>query len=131
MKKRFGVRKIKIGSYSRQGWLMSSRESFAVYDSMWKDVAHSRGCSIYENSGKRFMYVEHTMWNNRNFVQALADWLNENIGADVSKFADGWKAQIEVIQRDVGLPPADLSGYHVWCEKFSTGFRPVEKFQKV
>ncbi len=108
---------------------MSQRESFAVYDSMWKDVAKARGYCIWD--GKKFMYIEHTAWNNRDFVQALADWLNENIGADVSKFADGWKAQIEVIQRDVGLSPADLSGYHVWCEKFSTGFRPTKKFQKV
>lgn len=129
MKKRFSVRKIKIGSYSRQGWQMFCRESFVVYDSMWKDVAKANGYCICD--GKRFMYVEHTTWNNRDFVQALADWLNENVGADVSKFADGWKAHVEVIRRDVGLPPADLSGYHIWCNKFSTGFRPIKKFQKV
>lgn len=36
MTKRFSVRKIKVNSYSRQGWVMSHRESFAVTDRMWQ-----------------------------------------------------------------------------------------------
>ena len=129
MSKRFGVRKIKIGSYSRQDWLMSQRESFTVYDRKWKDVTRAKGCSIFDDYGKRHMYVEHTAFNNKDFVKAVADYLNQTVGDDVNKWFDGYQAYNAVLVRDLGKDK--IGCYAEWCDKFSTGFRPTEKFQKV
>lgn len=127
MTKRFSVRKIKIGNYSRQGWLMSHRESFVVYDRKWKEVAHYNGHAIWD--GKRYMYVQYTAFNNKDFVNAIADYLNQTIGDDISKRIDGYIASNKVLTRDLGNDKIDC--YAEWCDKFSTGFRPTEKFQKV
>ena len=135
MSKRFGVRKIKIRSYSHQGWLISQRESFAVYDRKWKDVARAmaqaraKGCSIFDDYGKRHMYVEHTAFNNKDFVKAVADYLNQTVGDDISKRFDGYQAYNAVLVRDLGKDK--IGCYAEWCDKFSAGFRPTEKFQKV
>lgn len=127
MSKRFSVRKIKVGSYSRQGWLMSHRESFAVYDRKWKDVAHANGYAEWD--GKRYMYVQYTEFNNKDFVKAVADYLNQTVGDDVNKWIDGYRAYNAVLTRDLGNDK--IGCYAEWCDKFSVGFRPTEKFQKV
>lgn len=128
MTKRFGVRKIKVGSYSRQGWFMSERESFAVYDRKWKEVARANGRTPWDG-GKNYMYVQYTEFNNKDFVKAVADYLNQTIGDDVNKRIDGFCAYNEVLRRDIGHN--ELNNYAEWCNKFSTGFRPTTKFQKV
>lgn len=128
MSKRFSVRKIKINSYSRQGWVMSHRESFAVYDRLWKEVAKSRGLTLWD--GKKLMYIPFTEFNNKDFVKAVAEHLNKTVGDDVTQRVDGYRAHNEVLARDLG-DNSKISCYHEWCDKFSTGFRPTEKFQKV
>ena len=124
---RFSVRKIKVGSYSRQGWLLSDRESYAVIDRDWRK--RDRGYRSEWEVRDQYMYVRGTEWNNKDFVKALAKQLNETVGTDYSVTPDGWRAQVEVLKRDVGSN--DTGSYAAWCDKFSVGFRPVEKFQKV
>lgn len=128
MAKRFSVRKIKVGSYSRQGWLLSDRESFAVYDREWRAVAKRHGFLYdYEQSARRYMYVDNTEWNNKDFVKAIADELNK-MAADPDFNITGNTAYFlyNKILKDAGV---DYAG---WCNKFSkTPFRPTEKFQKV
>lgn len=129
MTKRFSVRKIKIGSYSRQGWLMSDRESFVVFDRKWREIAKQHGCAEWEWGIKRYKYVEYTTFNNKDFVKAIADYLNQTVGNDVNKWIDGYQAYNAVLVRDLGNDK--IGCYQEWCDKFSTGFRPTEKFQKV
>jgi len=116
MTKRFSVRKIKVNSYSCQGWVMSHRESFAVTDRMWQQ--RPRGyLSIWEAKSK-FLYVQNTEWNNKAFVQAIADYLNETVGLDFEKRIDGFIAYQEGLKRDVGH--CGCNSYKEWCDKFST-----------
>lgn len=130
MTKRFSVRKIKVGSYSRQGWLMSSRESFAVIDRMWRQ--RPRGYRSEWEVKDEYMYVRFSEWNNKDFVKAIADYLNETIGLDFEKRPDGFVASNAVLKRDLaGLEVKEFDEYKIWCEKFSSGFRPTSKFQKV
>ena len=88
--KRFGARKINVGSYSRQGWLLKSKESYAVYDRNWKTVARAAGDCLYDN-GEKHKYVQHTSWHDKAAVQQMAEWLNQQNYTD-SQIPDGFTA---------------------------------------
>lgn len=115
MSKRFSARKIKVTSYSRQGFALRSRESFAVYDSKWKQFPRHWSDDDRTMRNKH-MYVEFTEWNNKKFVEAVAEYLNDTIGDDISKPIDGFTASYAVLKRDLGH--SNDGAYAEWCKKF-------------
>lgn len=113
MANRFICRKITVKNHSRQGWVLSSRESYAVYDREWKK--HVR---LFESNPVK--YVPLSEFNSKAFVQAVAKYLNEHIESDrATRLIDGFTAK-EKIMAAAGF--TENNTYCDWCEKFDPDY---------
>lgn len=114
MANRFICRKITVKSHSRQGWVLSSRESYAVYDRDWKKYIRGFG-------DEEIKYVPFSEFNSKAFVQALAKYLNENTESDrPTRVINGFGAKMEIM-RAAGF--TDNDSYGMWVEKFDPEFQ--------
>ena len=58
MAKHFAVRKIKVHSSTRQGWILKTHEEYAVYDREWKKNMEMSGSYYYDVSNSEWKYIE-------------------------------------------------------------------------
>jgi hypothetical protein len=76
MAKRFTIRKIKVHSFTRQGWILKTHEEYAVYDREWKKNMKMSGSYYHDVYNSEWKYIERAQ--KKEVSQFWADWLNEN-----------------------------------------------------
>jgi hypothetical protein len=76
MANRFTIRKVKVRSTTRQGWILKTHEEYAVYDREWKKNMEMGGSHYYDVPNSEWKYIERA--DKKEVAQFWANWLNKN-----------------------------------------------------
>jgi hypothetical protein len=83
MANRFTIRKVKVRSTTRQGWILKTHEEYAVYDREWKKNMETSGSHYYDVPNSEWKYIERA--DKKEVAQFWANWLNENCAEQFGK----------------------------------------------